>query len=31
MVFRVKERDRARGYQRYFWKATPVFGAREQT
>ena len=24
MVFRVKERDRQRGYNRYFWKATPV-------
>lgn len=24
MVFRIKERDRARGYNRYFWKATPV-------
>lgn len=24
MIFRVKERDRARGYSRYFWKATPV-------
>jgi uncharacterized OB-fold protein len=24
MVFRIKERDRARGYNRYFWKATPI-------
>lgn len=24
MVFRIKERDRARGYNRYFWKATPT-------
>jgi 3-hydroxy-3-methylglutaryl CoA synthase len=24
MVFRVKDVDRARGYSRYFWKATPV-------
>ncbi len=24
MVFKIKERDRARGYNRYFWKATPV-------
>ena len=24
MVFRIKERDRARGYNRYFWKSTPV-------
>lgn len=23
-VFRIKERDRARGYNRYFWKAAPV-------
>jgi 3-hydroxy-3-methylglutaryl CoA synthase/uncharacterized OB-fold protein len=23
-VFRIKERDRVRGYNRYFWKATPV-------
>jgi 3-hydroxy-3-methylglutaryl CoA synthase/uncharacterized OB-fold protein len=23
-VFRIKERDRQRGYNRYFWKATPV-------
>lgn len=27
MVFRVKERDRQRGYSRYFWKAVPVSGA----
>jgi uncharacterized OB-fold protein len=24
MVFRIKERDRVRGYIRYFWKSTPV-------
>jgi 3-hydroxy-3-methylglutaryl CoA synthase len=24
MTYRIKERDRARGYNRYFWKATPV-------
>ncbi len=24
MVYRVKEKDRARGYNRYFWKSTPV-------
>jgi 3-hydroxy-3-methylglutaryl CoA synthase len=24
MVFRIKERDRARGYNRYFWKSTPL-------
>jgi 3-hydroxy-3-methylglutaryl CoA synthase len=24
MVFRIKERDRQRGYNRYFWKAAPV-------
>lgn len=24
MVYRIKERDRARGYNRYFWKATPA-------
>jgi 3-hydroxy-3-methylglutaryl CoA synthase len=24
MVFRIKERDRVRGYNRYFWKATPI-------
>jgi 3-hydroxy-3-methylglutaryl CoA synthase len=24
MVFRIKEPDRIRGYNRYFWKATPV-------
>jgi len=24
MVFRIKERDRPRGYNRYFWKSTPV-------
>jgi 3-hydroxy-3-methylglutaryl CoA synthase len=23
-VFRIKERDRVRGYNRYFWKATPI-------
>lgn len=24
MVFRIKEKDRARGYNRYFWKSTPI-------
>jgi len=24
MRFRIKERDQARGYLRYFWKAAPV-------
>lgn len=24
MVFRIKERDKARGFNRYFWKATPI-------
>lgn len=24
MVYRIKERDRLRGYRRYFWKATPA-------
>lgn len=24
MTYRIKERDRARGYNRYFWKATPT-------
>ena len=24
MVFRIKERDRIRGFNRYFWKATPI-------
>lgn len=24
MVFRIKEKDRQRGYNRYFWKATPI-------
>ena len=28
MVYRVKERDRTRGFNRYFWKATPL-GAPE--
>jgi uncharacterized OB-fold protein len=27
MVYRIKERDRQRGYSRYFWKATPVTAA----
>jgi 3-hydroxy-3-methylglutaryl CoA synthase len=27
MVYRIKERDRLRGYNRYFWKATPVAAA----
>ncbi len=29
MVFRIKERDKVRGYNRYFWKAMPVDGAME--
>lgn len=24
MTYRIKERDRARGFNRYFWKATPI-------
>jgi uncharacterized OB-fold protein len=24
MRFRIKERDRQRGYNRYFWKAAPL-------
>ncbi len=24
MVYRIKERDRPRGYNRYFWKSTPI-------
>jgi len=24
MVFRIKERDKIRGFNRYFWKATPI-------
>jgi uncharacterized OB-fold protein len=24
MVFRIKERDEVRGFNRYFWKATPM-------
>ncbi len=27
MVYRIKERDRARGYNRYFWKTTPIAAA----
>lgn len=27
MVYRIKERDRQRGYNRYFWKATPLTAA----
>ncbi len=27
MVYRIKERDRVRGYNRYFWKATPLSAA----
>ncbi len=30
MVFRVKERDPARGFTRYFWKATPADGAAKE-
>lgn len=28
MVYRIKERDQARGFNRYFWKATPVVAAK---
>jgi uncharacterized OB-fold protein len=24
MLFRIKERDKIRGFNRYFWKATPI-------
>lgn len=27
MVYRIKEKDRARGYNRYFWKSTPITSA----
>ena len=27
MGYRIKERDRARGYNRYFWKTTPIAAA----
>lgn len=27
MVYRIKEKDRQRGYNRYFWKATPLSAA----
>ncbi|MEG3153270.1 3-hydroxy-3-methylglutaryl CoA synthase, partial [Sphingomonas sp. ZT3P38] len=27
MVYRIKDRDRQRGYSRYFWKATPLSAA----
>ena len=27
MVFRIKEKDRQRGYNRYFWKSTPLAAA----
>ncbi|KQS03665.1 hypothetical protein ASG11_04910 [Sphingomonas sp. Leaf357] len=30
MVFRIKDRDRVRGINRYFWKATPLRAAVEQ-
>lgn len=29
-VFRIKERDQERGYNRYFWKATPELAGKEQ-
>lgn len=29
MVYRIKERDRQRGFNRYFWKATPINGGSE--
>jgi uncharacterized OB-fold protein len=28
MVFRIKEKDRQRGYSRYFWKAAPAAGTK---
>ncbi len=31
MVYRVKDIDRLRGYRRYFWKATPVRGATQES
>jgi 3-hydroxy-3-methylglutaryl CoA synthase/uncharacterized OB-fold protein len=31
MVFRIKERDKLRGFNRYFWKATPNEAAAETT
>ena len=31
MVFRIKEPDRARGYNRYFWKATPLLAPASAT
>ena len=30
MVYRIKELDKARGYRRYFWKATPVGAVKGQ-
>ena len=27
MVYRIKEKDRQRGYNRYFWKSTPITAA----
>jgi hydroxymethylglutaryl-CoA synthase len=30
MVYRIKDLDAARGFRRYFWKATPVRGASVQ-
>jgi uncharacterized OB-fold protein len=27
MVYRIKEKDRQRGYNRYFWKSTPLVAA----
>jgi len=31
MVFRIKDRDKLRGWTRYFWKATPVLNAGEDS
>ena len=31
MVYRIKDLDAARGFRRYFWKATPVRGAARPT
>lgn len=31
MVFRKRSEDKARGFVNYFWKAVPVFGAKEKT
>ena len=31
MVYRIKDLDAARGFRRYFWKATPVRGTGNVT